>query len=49
LTRVIERKADHTDLKQVIDDSVSKTESSRLYVEKTQFDSLRHQCEEAIH
>ena len=48
LTRVIERKADHKDLKSLIDDKVSKSESHMLFVPRNEFDTLRVNAEQAV-
>jgi hypothetical protein len=48
LTRVIERKADHKDLKQIHDDMVSKGEARLLFVPRDEFDGLKHAAEQAV-
>ena len=48
LTRIIERKADHKDLKQLADDKPSKADIFGQFVQKTEFDHLKQMSESAL-
>ena len=45
---MIERKADHKDLKALIDDKVSKSESHLFFVPRNEFDALKKNAETAV-
>lgn len=48
LTRVIERKADHKDLKQIQEEKVSKHEMGANYARRDEFENIKAICEQAL-